>query len=188
MLALRRRLHPPGRPRAAGRRRRRRPLPAARRLRRADQRDHRHLFEQARPARPTPPRTRRLPATAATTSCARGELYALVRCGDAGSAALGAHAHNDQLSFELCAGTSRWWSTPAPTSTRPTRRRATLFRSTALPRTLQIDGAEQNELRADYLFTLPDRSPAERLGPPEAPALRAATTAFPVPCTRAVWS
>lgn len=128
----------------------------------ADPRDHRHLFAQAE-----------TPLEPAFASAAypdggfyilrRGDLYAIVRCGDVGRHGRGGHGHNDQLSFELaCRGgplvvdPGSYLYTPDPVE----RNR---FRSTAYHATLQVDGAEQNELRSDDLFLMADRARAERL-------------------------
>jgi hypothetical protein len=128
----------------------------------ADPRDHRHLFAQA--GRPYEP---------AKESAAypdggyyvlrRGDLYAIVRCGDVGRYGRGGHGHNDQLSFELFArgrplvidpGSYVYTSAPAE------RNR---FRSTAYHSTLRLDGGEQNELRTDDVFAMDDRARAEAL-------------------------
>lgn len=127
-----------------------------------DQRDHSHLFRQAdRPA------TR---ATGHATYAAggyyvlrHGDLYALVRCGDVGLHGIGAHAHNDQLSFELACGGGALIADPGSYLYTASPQERNRFRSTAFHATLRIGGAEQNPLREDYLFTLPDRTRAEAL-------------------------
>lgn len=125
-----------------------------------DHRWHGHLFEQA---------DRSVPAVAGSAAypdggyyvVRRGELYLLVRCGSTGMAGRGGHSHNDQLSFELCwagqpmvidPGTYVYTAEPAARN---------LFRSTGYHSTLRVDGGEQNELRGDLLFLLPDRTRAE---------------------------
>lgn len=126
----------------------------------ADARSHHHLFRQAGvPVRPA-------------TACAaypeggyfilRSQgLYALIRCGPTGLAGLGPHAHNDQLSFELAYGETPLVIDPGSyvyTADPAWRNR---FRSTAFHSTLRIGGAEQNRLRHDVLFGLPDETRAE---------------------------
>jgi len=91
----------------------------------------------------------------------RGDLYVLARCGDTGLHGIGGHAHNDQLSFELCFGDQAMVVDPGAYLYTADPSARNLFRSTAFHSTMQIDGAEQNELRSDYLFTLPDRTKAE---------------------------
>ncbi|MHB8656961.1 MAG: alginate lyase family protein [Solirubrobacteraceae bacterium] len=129
---------------------------------RADQRSHLHLFAQAqRSYRP------------ATVSAAyakggfyilrAGDLYAAVRCGDVGIYGRGCHAHNDLLGFELCIGRTALVVDPGSylyTADPVARNR---FRSTGVHSTLQIDGAEQNELREDRLFAMVDRAQARVL-------------------------
>jgi uncharacterized heparinase superfamily protein len=90
-----------------------------------------------------------------------GELYAIVRCGDTGLRGRGGHAHNDQLSFELCAGSQPMVVDPGAFVYTADPAARNLFRSTAFHATLQVDGREQNELRDDALFVMPDRSRAE---------------------------
>jgi Heparinase II/III-like protein/Heparinase II/III N-terminus len=126
----------------------------------ADPRDHRHLLGE--PA-----------AFSARASVAyprggyyvmrAGDLYAIVRCGDTGLDGLGGHSHNDQLSFELCAGDQPLVVDPGAFIYTADPAARNLLRSTAFHATLQVDGREQNELGTDYLFRLPDRTRAEAL-------------------------
>jgi hypothetical protein len=123
----------------------------------ADQRSHLHLFRQAdRPYR------------RATQSAGyrdggfyilrAGELYAALRCGDVGIYGRGCHAHNDLMAFELACGATSLIVDPGSylyTADPAARNR---FRSTAYHSALQVDGAEQNELRADRLFAMTDRA------------------------------
>jgi uncharacterized heparinase superfamily protein len=123
----------------------------------ADQRSHRHLFGQAR-----------RPYTIATRSAAypdggfyvlrAGALYAAVRCGDVGIYGRGCHAHNDLTAFELSCDDTPLVIDPGSyvyTADPEARNR---FRSTAVHSALQLDGAEQNDLRADRLFAMVDRA------------------------------
>ena len=91
-----------------------------------------------------------------------GDIYVLIRCGDVGLGGIGAHAHNDALSFELVAGGRALVVDPGSflyTADPVARNR---FRSTAFHSTLQIDGAEQNSLDGG-LFAMHDRRRAEML-------------------------
>jgi hypothetical protein len=128
----------------------------------SDQRSHLHLFRQAD-----------RPYARSTVSAAyreggfyfmrAGDLYAAIRCGDVGIYGRGCHAHNDLLAFELCCGATPLVLDPGSylyTADPAARNR---FRSTAVHSTLQIDGAEQNEIRDDRLFAMVDRARAEVL-------------------------
>ena len=76
-------------------------------------------------------------------------------------AGLGGHSHNDQLSFELSCGEQPLVVDPGAYLYTADPDARNLFRSTALHSTMEIDSAEQNELRRDFLFTLPDRTRSE---------------------------
>ena len=126
-----------------------------------DPRDHRHLFRQA--GRSFDPQGSAAYPDGGWYVLRGGDAYALIHCGDTGRNGLGGHGHNDQLSFELAAfgrpividpGTYTYTSDPAARN---------LFRSTGFHSTLSVGGAEQNELRGDDLFLMPDRSRAEVL-------------------------
>lgn len=128
----------------------------------ADQRDHRHLFVQA--SRPAPaPRGHADYPDGGWYVMRHEALWAMVRCGDVGLDGVGAHAHNDQLSFELCLGDQPLVVDPGSYlyTADPTARNA--FRSTAAHATLQVDGREQNPLRSDYLFAMEDRARARAI-------------------------
>jgi uncharacterized heparinase superfamily protein len=130
---------------------------------RAEHRSHLHLFKQA--SRATEPASGHAAYPDGGYYVMRaGDLYLIVRCGDTGLAGIGGHAHNDQLSFELCGGGTPLVVDPGAYLYTADPRSRNLFRSTAYHATLRIGGAEQNELRQDYLFTLPDRTRAEVLG------------------------
>jgi uncharacterized heparinase superfamily protein len=129
---------------------------------RADHRSHLHLFQQAGRAYQHATGHAAYPDGGYYVMRA-GILYVIVRCGDTGLRGIGGHAHNDQLSFELCAGRAPLVVDPGAYLYTADPRARNLFRSTAYHATLQVGAAEQNELREDYLFTLPDRSRAEPL-------------------------
>jgi hypothetical protein len=122
-----------------------------------DQRSHLHLFRQAGQRFRPSHRSVAYPA-GGFFFLRSGNLYTAVRCGDVGCYGRGYHAHNDLLAFDLC-----WGATPLVvdpgcylyTADPAARNR---FRSTASHSTLQIDGAEQNELREDRLFAMVDRA------------------------------
>ncbi len=127
-----------------------------------DQRDHRHLFHQARRGRPEP-RGHAAYADAGWYVMRHGALWAIIRCGDVGLEGVGAHAHNDQLSFELCLGDQPLLVDPGAYVYTPDPQARNAFRATAAHATLQVDGGEQNPLRSDYLFSLEDRAEARLL-------------------------
>jgi heparinase II/III-like protein len=92
-----------------------------------------------------------------------GDLYAIVRCGDAGLYGLGGHAHNDLLSFELALGDQPLVIDPGTFVYAADPQTRNLFRSTAFHSTLRVDGAEQNELSIDPLYRLPSATYGEEL-------------------------
>jgi Heparinase II/III-like protein/Heparinase II/III N-terminus len=129
---------------------------------RTDFRSHRHLFGQA--ARPYEPATGSLDFPAGGYYTMRhGDLYVLVRCGDTGVYGVGGHAHNDQLSFELCCGGTPLIEDPGTGTYYEDEEMRLRFRSTGFHATLRIDGAEQNELPPWPRFPLGDRSRAEAI-------------------------
>jgi hypothetical protein len=128
----------------------------------ADPRDHRHLYKQAgRPWR----------AGRAHSAYPQGgwyvmrheQLWAIVRCGDVGLGGIGGHAHNDQLSFELALGDQSLIVDPGSYLYTADPQARNEFRSTVAHSTLQIGGTEQNRLRADQLFRLPEETRARCL-------------------------
>jgi hypothetical protein len=128
----------------------------------ADPRDHRHLYTQAGRG------WREAHTHAAYPSggwyvMRHGRLWAIVRCGDVGLEGIGAHAHNDQLSFELALGEQPLIVDPGSYLYTADARARNAFRATRAHSTLSVGGAEQNRLRSDYLFTLPEESHARCL-------------------------
>jgi hypothetical protein len=129
---------------------------------RGDQRDHRHLFRQARLAPPAP-RGSVAYRDGGYYVMRSGELFAVIRCGDTGLYGLGAHAHNDQLSFELALGGDALVVDPGSylyTADPAARDR---FRSTRYHSTLQLRDTEQNPIDPATPFALADRARAEAL-------------------------
>jgi uncharacterized heparinase superfamily protein len=126
----------------------------------ADMRRHGHLFAQA---------GREPPSPRGHVALREGGYYVvrfpgvfmLVRCGDTGVRGTGGHGHNDQLSFELAFGETAVVVDPGAYLYTAAPEERNRFRSTGYHSTLRIGGAEQNELSADYLFSMPDRSRAE---------------------------
>jgi len=129
---------------------------------RADPRSHAHLFRQAEAT----PRSE--------GGCAAypeggyyvmryDRLFVIVRCGDTGLGGLGAHAHNDQLSFELALGAQPLVIDPGAYLYTADPEARNLFRSTAFHSTLRISQCEQNAFSSDTLFALPDTTRAETL-------------------------
>lgn len=126
----------------------------------ADPRDHSHLLSESAQSAARPSIAYREGGYYVMRA---GDLYAIARCGDTGLDGLGGHSHNDQLSFELCAGDQPLVVDPGAFVYTADPAARNLFRSTAFHATLQVDGREQNELGTDYLFRLPDRTRAEAL-------------------------
>lgn len=125
----------------------------------ADPRDHRHLYRQAR-RRWQAGRGHAAYPSGGWYVMRHGELWAIVRCGDVGLGGIGAHAHNDQLSFELAVGAQPLVVDPGSYLYTADAQARNEFRSTGAHSTLRIDEAEQNPLRSDYLFALPDETRA----------------------------
>jgi hypothetical protein len=92
-----------------------------------------------------------------------GRLWAIVRCGDVGLGGIGAHAHNDQLSFELAVGKQPLVVDPGSYLYTADPRARNEFRCTRTHSTLSIGGAEQSRLRSDYLFELREEARARCL-------------------------
>ena len=127
---------------------------------RRDPRSHVHLFEQADKGVRSP-RGHVAYHDGGYFVMRNGDAYAILRCGDTGLRGHGGHSHNDQLSFELTLGGQPMVIDPGAYLYTADPVARNLFRSTAFHSTLQIGGAEQNELQPDQLFSLPDRSRAE---------------------------
>jgi hypothetical protein len=125
----------------------------------ADPRDHRHLFKQSG-------RRWREGHGHAAYPCGGwyvmrfGGLWAIVRCGDVGLEGIGAHAHNDQLSFELTCANQPLVIDPGSYLYTADAHARNEFRATSAHSTLSIGGAEQNCLRSDYLFAVPEETHA----------------------------
>jgi Heparinase II/III-like protein/Heparinase II/III N-terminus len=127
---------------------------------RTDFRSHLHLFGQASRTYEPSTRSRDFPAGGYYTM-RHDDLYVLVRCGDTGVYGIGGHAHNDQLSFELCCGKTPLIEDPGTGTYYEDEEERLRFRSTGFHATLRVDGAEQNELPPWPRFPLGNRSRAE---------------------------
>jgi hypothetical protein len=127
-----------------------------------DPRDHRHLHAQAG-RHPREGRVHVAYPHGGFYVMRHEELWAIVRCGDVGLGGIGAHAHNDQLSFELAVGEQPLIVDPGSYLYTADARARNAFRSTSAHSTLSIGGAEQNRLRSDYLFALPEETCARCL-------------------------
>ena len=125
-----------------------------------DQRSHVHLLVDAGRS----PEATKDSATSFTASgyyfLRAGNLYVAIRCGDTGLGGQGGHAHNDQLSFELCLGKQPLIEDPGTFRYAPDSALRDRFRSTASHATLSIDGAEQNPLPPWPRFPLGDHTKA----------------------------
>lgn len=129
---------------------------------RTDFRSHLHLFRQA--SRPYEPAINSTDFPAGGYYVMRhDDLYVLVRCGDTGVYGVGGHAHNDQLSFELCCGSTPLIEDPGTGTYYEDEEERLRFRSTAFHATLRVDGAEQNTLPPWPRFPLGNRSRAEAI-------------------------
>jgi len=128
----------------------------------ADPRDHRHLYEQAgRDWRRG--RGHAAYAEGGWYVMRHAQLWGIVRCGDVGLGGRGGHAHNDQLSFELAVDGQPLIVDPGSYLYTADASARNEFRSTMAHSTLTIGGAEQNRLRSDYLFALPEETCARCL-------------------------
>jgi Heparinase II/III-like protein/Heparinase II/III N-terminus len=125
----------------------------------ADPRDHRHLHVQA--GRPWHEGAgHRAYPLGGLYAMRHEQLWGIVRCGEVGLAGIGAHAHNDQLSFELAFGEQPLIVDPGSYLYTADPQARNAFRSTGAHSTLSIGAAEQNPLREDYLFSLPEETHA----------------------------
>jgi len=82
--------------------------------------------------------------------------YVLVRCGDVGLEGRGAHAHCDQLSFELAVGTQPLVVDPGTYVYTANLEERFRFRTTAYHNTVRVAAAEQNRISPAYCFEMPD--------------------------------
>ncbi len=89
------------------------------------------------------------------------KLHVVIRCGDVGAGGLGGHAHCDQLAFELSYGAEPLIVDPGSYLYTADLAARAAFRATAAHATLEIDGAEQNPIRADRPFRMEDYTRAE---------------------------
>jgi heparinase II/III-like protein len=128
------------------------------------------LPPDSRPVIQAPPPVVHFPQAGITVLRAP-RVFLLITNGIVGTAGFGNHKHNDNLAFEyhfdgaavlVDPGTYVYTSDPV------SRNR---FRSTGSHNTLTIDGAEQNELRPDYLFRMFEQAYPEHLAVEESEEL-----------------
>ncbi len=89
----------------------------------------------------------------------QGAWWLCVRCGSVGQKGNGGHAHNDQLSFELCLEGRSLLVDPGTYLYTPLPEERNRFRSTAMHNTLSFEGLEQNPFGPE-LFRLEDMARA----------------------------
>lgn len=83
-------------------------------------------------------------------------LHVIIDAGDNGMEGLGAHAHNDTLSFELYAIDKTFIVDPGSYLYTADPELRNYFRSTACHNTVQVDSEEIHPINARWLFALPD--------------------------------
>jgi Heparinase II/III-like protein/Heparinase II/III N-terminus len=115
---------------------------------------------------PSPPkfaRFDRLYADAGLAVVREEQTYLLITNSIVGTKGFGNHKHNDQLSFEYHARGVPLVVDPGSYVYTSDPEARNLFRSTAYHNTLQIDDAEQNEVRPEWLFRMFETARAEHL-------------------------
>ncbi len=90
----------------------------------------------------------------------QGPWWLCVRCGPVGQKGNGGHAHNDQLSFELCVDGRSCLVDPGTFVYTPLPEERNKFRSSAMHNTLSLNGQEQNPFGPE-LFRLKDKAQAK---------------------------
>jgi hypothetical protein len=100
---------------------------------------------------------------AGLTVMRRGRDYLLVTNGIVGTAGFGNHKHNDLLGFEYHVNGAPVLVDPGSYVYTSNPDARNLFRSTMSHNTLSIDGEEQNEVRADWLFRTFEKANPEHL-------------------------
>ena len=84
------------------------------------------------------------------------DLYMIIDAGDNGQKGHGGHAHNDTLSFELCAGGRTFISDSGTYVYTTDYRERNRFRSTAYHNTVMVDGQEISRFEERVLFQMID--------------------------------
>ncbi len=100
---------------------------------------------------------------AGLTVMRRGRDYLLVTNGIVGTAGFGNHKHNDLLGFEYHVNGAPVLVDPGSYVYTSDPDARNLFRSTAWHNTLCVDGLEQNELRAEWLFRMFEQAAPEHI-------------------------
>lgn len=88
-------------------------------------------------------------------------VYMAVRCGGIGQNGYGGHAHNDQLSFELCIDDIPFIVDPGTYVYTAFPKERNKFRATTNHSTLSVEGNEQNDMNEQQLFRLGNNANAE---------------------------
>ncbi|MFC2131838.1 alginate lyase family protein [Bacteroidota bacterium] len=90
-----------------------------------------------------------------------------IRCGQIGQLGKGGHAHNDQLSFNLCVKGRDFIIDPGTYLYTALKKKRNFYRSTRMHNTLYIEGYEQNkwreETKDDLFWLCKDRAKAKTL-------------------------
>lgn len=89
-----------------------------------------------------------------------GSQYAIIDAGDNGMLGLGAHAHNDLLSFELCVNGETLIVDPGTYVYTMDPDLRNKFRSTEYHNTVMVDGEEIHPINKKWLFGLPNAGKA----------------------------
>ena len=108
------------------------------------------------PASTPPPLTSRAFPAGGFFLLRGANAYVLVRCGDVGLEGRGAHAHCDQLSFELAVASQPLVVDPGSYVYTANLEERFRFRSTAYHNTVRVAAAEQNRISPVYCFEMPD--------------------------------
>jgi hypothetical protein len=87
--------------------------------------------------------------------------YLVITNGAVGTRGFGNHKHNELLSFEYHSGGVPWVTDPGSFVYTSDPDARNVFRSTAYHSTLQIDGAEQNEVNPEWLFRMFEKAAPE---------------------------
>ena len=119
-------------------------------------------LDGAQPAKSAPPASRLFPDAGLAVMRAGGS-YLLATNGIVGTKGFGNHKHNDLLSFEYHADGIPLVVDPGSYVYTSDFDARNLFRGTGSHNTLSIDGAEQNELRPEWIFRLFETSNAEHV-------------------------
>ena len=119
---------------------------------------------QAAPGQTLPIQAGRLFADAGIAVARTAGAYLLATNGRVGTNGFGNHKHNDLLGFEFHSGGIPLIVDPGSYVYTSDPDARNTFRGTAYHNTIRVDGAEQNDLKPEYLFRLFETSTVEHLG------------------------